>query len=575
MGFRVILCLAVPLAIFGQTVCPPTPRYSPCDIAFELPAGATGDLKAEFRSPHAATALVNAFHDGGTRWIVRYTPVEVGEHAFRVTSTDPTWNGKQGTFTATGADRPGWVRAVNVHHFAHVEGNDLKPHLWMGAVVPNFSKMDLAAWKSMVDTRAAQHFNHLGVTLVAESDATAYQSPEFFRAAEAKIRYANDRGILIDVAFFGPNGLMSKLLPTRPDRRKWFLYALSRLEAFDVTWQGLEEWETYPDGKELLKEISEYLAELDPYKHTRSSRTANTSAPLIDDGWLRYRSYRDPEGQTSAVEHQVFQYPAVNDFGAGAKDSAEFRRRLWTSTSNGQYPATTIPDESSADQMKVWYEFMQGTRHWELEPFFDVDNGRATALDGVEYVVYVEKPGPVTVNVEKQGYDVEWLDPATGERTKVKTKGKAEEVTFTPPNNNHDWVLHISREGKKAGMLKSYKFESREPPLALQDAEGNPEKVPFEIVEPAADELSLSKPVQFSVKLKRDSKALRKMTYQWTGEVTVSGHSYRVIGVGATGTFQIPESIASAYPAALHVKLTGMNGLGKVYVIDRNYVLNR
>ena len=101
MGFRVILWLAVPMAILGQTVCPPTPRYTPCDIAFDLPAGAGTELKAEFRSPHAATALVNAFHDGGSRWIVRYTPVEVGEHAFRVTSTDPAWNGKQGTFTAT------------------------------------------------------------------------------------------------------------------------------------------------------------------------------------------------------------------------------------------------------------------------------------------------------------------------------------------------------------------------------------------------------------------------------------------------------------------------------------------
>ncbi len=572
---RALLVLAVPVLAWPQTVCQPTPRYTPCDIVFELPSAAELQLRAEFRSPHSETAAVNAFRDGPTRWVVRYTPVEVGEHFFRVTSSDPAWNGKQGSFSATGADRPGWVRAVNVHHFAHVEGNALKPHLWMGAVVPGFSSMDGARWKLLVDTRAAQHFNHLAVTLVADSDAQRFQTPEFFHAAEEKIRYANDRGILVDLAFFGPDGLMTRLLPGRPDRRKWFLYALSRLEAFDVTWQGLVDWETYPDGKDLLKEISEYLADLDPYKHTRSSRTNMTSAPLIDDGWLRYRSYRDPEGQTSAVEQQSFQYPAVNDFGTGAKDAAEFRRRLWTSTANGQYPAAFIPDEASANAMKIWYEFMQGTRHWELEPFFDVDNGRATALDGIEYVVYVAQPGPVTVNVEKQGYDVEWLDPATGERSKVKAKGKAEEMTFSPPSANHDWVLHISREGHKAGMLKSYKFESRDPPLALQDAEGNPEKVPFEIVEPSADELSLGRPVQFGVKLKRDSKALRKMTYQWTGEVTVSGHGYRVIGVGASGTFQIPESIASEYPAALHVKLTGINGLGKVYVLDRNYVLKK
>ena len=29
------------------------------------------------------------------------------------------------------------------------------------------------------------------------------------------------------------------------------------------------------------------------------------------------------------------------------------------------------------------------------------------------------------------------------------------------------------------------------------------------------------------------------------------------------------------YPAALHVRLYGMNGLGKVYTLDRNYTLTK
>ncbi len=87
--------------------------------------------------------------------------------------------------------------------------------------------------------------------------------------------------------------------------------------------------------------MAEYLTALDPYKHTRSSRANVTSAPLADDGWLRYRSYRTANDQIGAVEQQVFQYPAVNDFGAGAQDAETFRHRLWNSTANGQYPATT------------------------------------------------------------------------------------------------------------------------------------------------------------------------------------------------------------------------------------------
>jgi len=48
-----------------------------------------------------------------------------------------------------------------------------------------------------------------------------------------------------------------------------------------------------------------------------------------------------------------------------------------------------------------------------------------------------------------------------------------------------------------------------------------------------------------------------------------------VIGTGASTTFQIPPNIARDYPAALHVHLVGINGLGKVYALDRNYTLSK
>jgi len=49
-------------------------------------------------------------------------------------------------------------------------------------------------------------------------------------------------------------------------------------------------------------------------------------------------------------------------------------------------------------------------------------------------------------------------------------------------------------------MLKSYKFDSR--PVPVQEVEQNPAKVPFEISEPPGDEISLSKPASFALKIK-------------------------------------------------------------------------
>ena len=50
---------------------------------------------------------------------------------------------------------------------------------------------------------------------------------------------------------------------------------------------------------------------------------------------------------------------------------------------------------------------------------------RSIALEGIEYIVYVEKPGPVELQVDDHGYDVAWINPTTGDRVKAKGyKGK-------------------------------------------------------------------------------------------------------------------------------------------------------
>ncbi len=577
---RISVALVLATAAWAQTVCPPTPEFTPCDLVFDIPSAPAGrpiDLEGEFRSPHINTGSAKAFWDGGTRWVIRYSPSEPGVYTWLLKSGIAGLEGKQGQFTATPVDKIGWLHAENVHHFAFVDPanpNNLKPHLWMGAMVPGFASMSAQQWNALVDARADRHFNHLGVTLVDETSAAHFQSPEFFRAAEEKLRYANQKGIIVDIAFFGPDGLMDRLLQSHADRDKWFTYALSRLAAFDVTWQGLEGWESYPDGRALLQEIADDLKKLDPYNHPRSTRANVSSGPLADDNWLGYRSYQTADDQIGAIDQQVFQHPAVNNFAAGAIDADTFRHRLWNATADGQYPSPAIPNEQAADQMKIWYDFMQSTRHWELEPYFDIQNGRGLALEGVEYVIYAEKAGPVTIRLEDHHYDARWFNPATGQSVKIKD-AKGEMFTAEPPDRAHDWVLHISREGAKASMLKSVRFISRENDIQLQEVEGDPEKIPFDVVEPSGDTLSLSQPPAYSIKLTQQKKALQHMMYEWTGEVTVSNRSYRVIGTGAGGTFRIPPDIAINYPAALHVKLLGMNALGKVYVLDRNYTLTR
>src|ERR1700679_488938 len=88
----------------GQTVCPPTPIFSPCELVFDIPSAPTTkplDLQAEFRSPHASTFRAHAFWDGGSKWVIRYLPAEPGKHAYRLIGNGADFSGKQGELTVT------------------------------------------------------------------------------------------------------------------------------------------------------------------------------------------------------------------------------------------------------------------------------------------------------------------------------------------------------------------------------------------------------------------------------------------------------------------------------------------
>ncbi len=608
-SFTVLLAGA--LNAGAQPACPPTPIYSPCDLVFELPAGAASEhsnpwtsvqLQAEFRSPRHQTFLMPGFWDGGRRLVIRFAPTDAGDWDYRVSSNLREFDGALGKITATPADTPGFIKVANVRHFATTE--IVKPHLWMGDTNYRFGFMDRALFEKFVEARAAQRFNHLRGLVIGgpEDSAKIFPAadridPEHFRELDQRILFMNRKGITADLVLASDENHLANLFPTWQQRERYVRYVVARYAPMNVTWQGVQEFEEYKDGRALMKEIGLLLKRLDPYQHPRSTHTVATSSPLLGDGWMNYVTYQSSDDQLGAIEHQFYAAPAVNaefayeDSGAGKShphhvDTDTFRHRLWNITMDGQYVTygntgtyggKAFPQEAKyldapgAQQMTHWFDFMSRTRFWDLEPHFDVDGGRALALEGIEYIVYVEKPsGPVEVLVLKHGYDVAWVNPITGESIKQK-EYKGEKFVGEPPDRSHDWILHISREGRKESMLRSYKFESR--PVPIQEIEQNPQKVPYEIAEPAGDEISLSKPPKFATKLKRETRATREMMFLWTGEAAADGQGHRVLGTGKEGTLRIPKTIAKVFPAVLNIRVAALNANGKAYAIDRVYRL--
>jgi hypothetical protein len=591
------LVATAPLTVLAQTPCNNTPAYSPCEFVFELTeadaashpdpyAGVT--LQGEFRSPHHRTFVAPAFFDGGRKLVIRFSPPEAGQWDYLINSNLPAWDGKTGSFTAASSDAAGFIRPANVHHWAYTERNASgieRAHLWMGASGTGLASLGDAAFRSVADARAAQKFNHLSLRVLGEGAEAAVTGPgqpdlARFRRLDERVRYVNQKGIVADLILAADPGALVKAFPTWEERRRFVRYMAARYGGFNVTWQLVERFEDYPEGRALLKEIGAVLKEADAYQHPLSTGAAVTSAPLLEDNWMSFAVQGVTDDSVGAVEHQLYAVPFVNlNLGreGGDVDAAGLRRRLWNATMDGQYVTYAASGAQQADspgakQMTVWFDILSDTRHWELEPYFDIDGGRAVALEGVEYLAYIEKPGPLELRVEKHGYDAVWINPADGEITRKKFSG--DHFTGEPPNKSHDWVLHLVREGRVESMNRSYKFESRE--ILLQEVEQSPEKVPFAIEQPAsAADIALGKPVAYSAKVTRDTRATRAMMWLWTGEVASDGRGYRVLGTGQQGTFNIPASLAKSYPAVMNLRLYGMNLNGKVYALDRALQINR
>jgi hypothetical protein len=587
--------------------CASVPTFASCDLVFEMtePEAAqhpnpylSVQLHAEFRSPRHRTIMMPGFWDGGRRLVIRFTPIDPGEWAYRVTSNVVSVNGKQGQVNAPDSGHPGFLRVDNKRAWSTTETRS--PHLWMGDTSYRFAWMEEPVFEQMIAARAGQRFNHIRGLVMHDEEQyrKAYLTPdrpnvEHFQQLDRRIRAMNQKGIFADLILAGDRNHLTRVFPERDQRERYVKYLVSRYAPMMITWQGVQEFEEYDNGRALLKEINLAIMKFDPYKHPRSTHTTATSAPLLEDGWMTHAMYQSSADALGAVERQILSVPMVNaefgyeDSGAGKShphhvDADTFRKRLWNATMNGQLPTygntgtyggrkfqvdPKYLEAPGVKAMSAWYELFSKTRHWELEPYFEITAGRALALGGIEYIVYLEQPGPVEVVTEKKKYEVYWFRPSTGEIVQEKKEYKGEKFIGQPPDNNSDWVLHLSRDGRKEGMAKSWKFESR--PIFQQEVERSPAKTPFEMEAPKAEELPVGKPIQFVVKLTKETRASKMMMYLWTVEATNDPQGYRVLGTTQKGEFTIPRGLARIYPAVINLRVYGINGNGKVYALDR------
>lgn len=619
-----VLGLLFAASLPAVEVCTSAAVYQPCEITIELSEAeaqahpnpfVSVELRAEFRSPDGGrTKVMSGYFDGGRIMRIRFSPDFPGRWDLRLISNLESIDRKTFSFQATEPTTPGFIRVFNTRYFRYSQPNTA--HYWMGDVMWSFATVPWETFRAIVDRRAEQKFTHVqGLILgTGESPSTVLADPELprldhFRELDRRVAYLNGKGMTVDLLFGGRNNELADLLPTRKQRERFIRYVVARYSAFNITWLGLREFETYDEGRKLLKEIYSYVDEWDPYDHPRSTHTVATSSPLKEDGWMHYITHQTSAASLSSIDYESNLMPVVNaelgyeDSGAGASaddhvSSDEFRRRVWNAAVRGSFTTFANTGTAGVDgiavdvrwanspgarYMTLFREFMDQSRWFDLQPYYGVLGGTALSLQyapylaeeykGVEYVAYQEEPGPVELMVPKDGYDVSWYNPLDGSWLDQKKKFKGERFRSPSPDNAHDWVLYVRREGKKQSFNEKFYLEARG--VKPKDIETAPSEVPFEIQFPDAQALAAGEEHDFNATLTKSTAAAKRMLWLWTAEVAGSGYTARVIGTEQFGRFLLPEKLTDVYPATLSIRLLGLDGAGRLYEAFRAYRLER
>lgn len=552
--------------------------FLPCEISFdwkegELPAGTSAYgadlLRVEFRSPQHTTYLMRGFWDGGRSLRVRFSPTEAGAWTYRVTSTISRYDNQESTFPVADSGIAGFVSVANVRHWWTTHK---QPHLWIGAGVP-LHDIDRSALETWLEQRKHDGFTHVRGTLLTSKgglnpfDRKGEPNLAFFAELDEKVLASNQRGFTLDLVLADSSIVKTGVLNDFATREPLVRYLMARYGGLNVTWQAIDEFEDVPNSRPLLKGIAETIAKYDTFHHPLSTGARDTSSPLLPDGWMNYLVEASAHPELGAVEHQFTAQPEIHLVQATAPD--DFRHELWNCTANGEYPSVSyeaLQNSANVKAMQIWIHVMSDTRHWELEPYFDVDGARATGLNEVEYLAYAQTPGIVEVTLPRHKYNPVWVNPITGEEIPLKNY-RGEVFSQQTPDTAHDWVLQVPREGHKEMMLRSYRFESEDPPE--QEAEVDPAKIPYQMADPSGDTLNSGIPTLYSVKLIKKNRATRSMEYVWWGEIVASGEGARVLAIGPSGTLTIPKVLLKQPSATLNMRVLAINANGKAYEVDQ------
>jgi len=254
------------------------------DVSYENPVQ-DASLQVTFVSPSGAEHAVDGFWDGGSTWVVRFSPSETGEWSYATQCSDPanrSLHGATGVFRCappagtTRLQKHGPLRVSESRRYlVHADGT---PFFWLADTAWNGPLLSTGEeWEHYLRERAAQRYTAVqwvathwrasprgdrnGDTAYAGRDRISI-NPGFFRRLDAKLDAINRAGMVGAPVMLWENSEDSAYPESNPghvlpEDQAILLgrYMAARWGANAVLWVLMGDWRYRPENAERWRRI--------------------------------------------------------------------------------------------------------------------------------------------------------------------------------------------------------------------------------------------------------------------------------------------------------------------------------
>jgi len=250
---------------------------------YDNPVYDVQEFSVVFTSNTNRKRVVNGYWDGGTQWMIRFMPDELGEWTWETYCSDEKNSGlnqKKGTFKCIPNDKP-----FNIYQHGaikhprgkyHLTYNDGTPYFWVACTAWNGAlKSTDEEWETYLSHRVKNHYNLIQLVTTQWrgadknlEDLVAYEgsgrisiNPEFFNRIDKRIDEANSKGLLVSPVIlwalpFGDGRFLSPGYHL-PHEEAVILarYIVARYQGNHVIWTLGGDGKYYGDLEERWKQI--------------------------------------------------------------------------------------------------------------------------------------------------------------------------------------------------------------------------------------------------------------------------------------------------------------------------------